>query len=99
MTPELGFPSFPQEMEVDVDSSRGVKIAFNGEQITKGGDPDDVFTVFENLITAVRAGDAAGIDMGRAALQRVFDRVSTAQGRVGADMRTIEEQKLRLAEL
>ena len=29
----------------------------------------------------------------------MFDRVSTAQGRVGADLRTIDEQKLRLSEL
>ena len=33
------------------------------------------------------------------ALERMFDRVSTSQGRVGADLRTIDEQKVRLSEL
>jgi len=47
----------------------------------------------------VRAGDAAGMDAGMQALDRMFDRLATAQGRVGADLRTIDEQKLRLDQL
>jgi flagellar hook-associated protein 3 FlgL len=87
------------EMLVDVDQQRAVKITFNGQQLTQGGDAQDIFVEFDNLIAAVRAGNATGIDAGMAALQRMFDRVSTAQGRVGADLRTIDEQKVRLDEL
>jgi len=87
------------EMFVDVDQHRAVKMAFDGRQLTQGSDPQDIFVEFESLIAAVRAGDDAGIDAGMEALGRMFDRVSTAQGRVGADLRTIDEQKLRLDEL
>src|SRR5262245_52218796 len=87
------------EMVVDIDQQRAVKIAFDGQLVTQGTDPQDVFVEFDNLIAAVRAGDVAGMDAGMQALQRMFDRVSTAQGRVGADLRTIDEQKLRLSEL
>ena len=87
------------EMLVDVDQQRAVKITFNGQLLTQGADAQDIFVEFDNLIAAVRAGNDAGIDAGMDALSRMFDRVSTAQGRVGADMRTVDEQKLRLDEL
>ena len=87
------------EMVVDIDQHREIKIAFNGQLVTQGADAQDVFVAFDNLIAAVRAGDDAGMDAGMAALQRMFDRVSTAQGRVGADLRTIDEQKVRLSEM
>jgi flagellin-like hook-associated protein FlgL len=86
-------------MVVDIDQQRAVKIAFNGQLITQGTDPQDVFVEFDNLIAAVRAGNDAGIDAGMQALERMFTRVSTAQGRVGADLRTIDEHKVRLDEL
>jgi flagellar hook-associated protein 3 FlgL len=87
------------EMVVDIDQQRAVKIAFNGQLVTQGSEPQDIFVEFDNLITAVRAGDDAGIAAGVQALQRMFERVSTAQGRVGADLRTIDEHKVRLGEL
>jgi flagellar hook-associated protein 3 FlgL len=87
------------EMVVDIDQQRAIKMAFNGQQIAQGADAQDIFVEFDNLIAAVRAGNDAGIDAGMAALDRMFDRVSTAQGRVGADLRTIDEQKLRLDNL
>ena len=87
------------EMVVDIDQQRAVKMAFNGEALTQGSDAQDIFVEFDNLIAAVRAGDQDGIDAGMQALTRMFDRVSTAQGRVGADLRTIDEHKLRLGEL
>jgi flagellar hook-associated protein 3 FlgL len=87
------------EMVVDIDQQRAVKMAFNGEALTQGSDAQDIFVEFDNLIAAVRAGDQDEIDAGMQALTRMFDRVSTAQGRVGADLRTIDEHKLRLGEL
>jgi len=97
--PVSAYAGSTNEMLVDVDQQRAVKITFNGQLITQGGDAQDIFVEFESLIAAVRAGDVAGVDAGMDALQRMFDRVSTAQGRVGADLRTIDEQKLRLDEL
>jgi flagellar hook-associated protein 3 FlgL len=97
--PVSAYAGSANEMVVDVDQQRALKITFNGQQLTQGGDAQDIFVEFDNLIAAVRAGNDAGIGAGMDALQRMFDRVSTAQGRVGADLRTIDEQKLRLDEL
>jgi flagellar hook-associated protein 3 FlgL len=97
--PVSAYAGSTSEMVVDIDQQRAVKIAFNGQLVTQGTEPQDIFVEFDNLIAAVRAGDNAGIDAGMQALQRMFERVSTAQGRVGADLRTIDEQKLRLSEL
>jgi flagellar hook-associated protein 3 FlgL len=97
--PVSAYAGSTSEMVVDVDQQRAVKIAFNGQLLTQGSDPQDIFVEFDNLIAAVRAGNDAGIDTGMQALQRMFDRVSTSQGRVGADLRTVDEQKVRLSEL
>jgi flagellar hook-associated protein 3 FlgL len=97
--PVSAYAGSTAEMLVDVDEQRDIKITFNGQLLTQGSDAQDIFVEFDALIAAVRAGDAAGIDAGMDALQRMFDRVSTAQGRVGADMRTIDEQKVRLDDL
>ena len=97
--PISAYAGSTSEMVVDIYQQRAVKIAFNGQLVTQGTEPQDIFAEFDDLIAAVRAGDNAGIDAGMQALQRMFERVSTAQGRVGADLRTIDEQKLRLSEL
>lgn len=97
--PISAYAGTANELFVDVDQQRAVKMAFDGRELTQGTDAQDIFVEFDSLIAAVRAGDDAGIDAGMQALQRMFDRVSTAQGRVGADLRTIDEQKLRLGEL
>lgn len=89
----------PVEMVVDVDEHRSLKVAFDGQAIAQGTDARDVFAEFDALIAAVRAGDDAAVGAGMDALRRMFDRVSTAQGRVGADLRTIGEQQLRLDEM
>jgi flagellar hook-associated protein 3 FlgL len=97
--PVSAYAGSTSEMIVDIDRQRAVKIAFNGELLTQGSDTQDIFAEFDALIAAVRAGDDAAIDAGMTALERMFDRVSTAQGRVGADLRTLDEQKVRLSEL
>ena len=97
--PVSAYAGSTNEMLVDIDQQRAVKITFNGQQITQGGDAQDIFTELDNLIAAVRAGNDTGIDAGMDAVQRMFDRVSNAQGRVGADLRTVDEQRLRLDEL
>jgi flagellar hook-associated protein 3 FlgL len=97
--PVSAYAGSTSEMIVDIDRQRAVKIAFNGELLTQGSDAQDIFAEFDDLIAAVRAGDDAAIDAGMTALERMFNRVSTAQGRVGADQRTLDEQKIRLSEL
>ena len=97
--PVSAYAGSASELLVDVDQQRAVKMTFNGQVLAQGSDAQDIFVELDNLIAAVRAGDDAGIGDGMDALQRMFDRVSTAQGRVGADLRTIDEQKLRLDEL
>lgn len=97
--PISAYAGSTSEMVVDVDQQRTIKIAFNGQLVTQGSDPQDIFVEFDNMIAAVRAGNDAGIDAGMQALQRMFNRVATSQGRVGADLRTVDEQKVRLSEL
>jgi flagellar hook-associated protein 3 FlgL len=94
--PVSAYAGSTSELLVDVDQQRAVKMTFDGQTLTQGSDANDIFVEFDALIAAVRAGDDTGIGAGMAALQRMFDRVTTAQGRVGADLRTIDEHKLRL---
>jgi flagellar hook-associated protein 3 FlgL len=96
--PISAYAGSTNEMFVDIDQQRAAKVAFDGQQITQGSDAQDIFTELDNLIAAVRAGNDAGIDAGMDAVQRMFDRVSRIQGRVGADLRTADEQRLRLDE-
>jgi flagellar hook-associated protein 3 FlgL len=86
-------------MQVDVGDDRAVTIAFDGESITRGSDAKDLFESLDELITAVGAGDNDGIATGIAALQRVFERATAAQSRVGNDMQLIGAQKVRLQQM
>ena len=90
--PVSAYAGSTQEMEVDIHRNRSVKVGVDGRQIAQGGDASDIFAAFDALIAAVRAGDDAGIGQGMDALQRMFDRVSIVQGRVGSDLRTLDEQ-------
>ena len=63
-------------------------LAFNGNAIAQGSDPQHVFDAFDDLITA-----------GIAALRRTFDRATTAQSRLGNDLNEIDSQKLRLQQM
>jgi flagellar hook-associated protein 3 FlgL len=83
-------------VQVDVGDGRAVTVAFAGEDITQGSDPQDLFATIDALITAVNAGDNDAIGTGVDALQRAFERATTAQSRLGNDMQVIDAQKLRL---
>ena len=86
-------------VQVDVGEDRAVTVAFDGEAITRGSDPQDLFETVDELITAVGAGDTAGITAGITALQAVFDRATAVQSRVGNDMQLIGAQQLRLQQM
>jgi|SRR5688572_20729110 flagellar hook-associated protein 3 FlgL len=87
------------EVRTDISGDRAVTIAFDGEAITRGTDPQDVFDSLDQLIADVSSGDNVGIDTGLAALRRAFDRATAAQSRVGSEMEMIDTQKLRLQQL
>jgi flagellar hook-associated protein 3 FlgL len=87
------------EVEVDIDRNRAVKVGLNGDAIARGGGAQDVFAVLDELIVAARAGDNTVLGNGVGKLKDVFTRVTTAQSRVGADLGTIDDQKLRLGQM
>ena len=65
-------------VSVDVSESLAVQVSRNGDALLRGADANDLFVEFDLLITAVRAGDAVGIDAGIAALNRAIDRATAA---------------------
>jgi flagellar hook-associated protein 3 FlgL len=87
-----------QEMSVGIDNGIDVAVALNGDAMARGSDANDVFAEIDNAIAAARNGDAAGLDTAAAALQRVFDRVTVAQSRVGTSLKFIDDAKGRLGE-
>lgn len=82
---------------VDIDSGRSVTLAVSGRAILQGSDATDVLTALENLASASKTGDTAGIQTGIDALQRAFNRAVQAQSRVGIDERSVDDTKQRLA--
>jgi flagellar hook-associated protein 3 FlgL len=81
---------------VDIDRQRSVAVSLNGAEIATGTASEDVFAVLQNLATAVRAADSAGITDGLAKLKDAFDRVTRAQSGVGKDLGDLDNQKTRL---
>ena len=84
------------DVEIDIDQSNAVQVSRNGDELLRGSDVNDLFVELDLLITAVRAGDAAGMDAGTDALNRAFDRATALQSQVGIDLRTTLEQRARL---
>lgn len=91
-----GYQGSTVEVSVDISREHDIAVVFNGESVAKGSDAADVFTVFDQAIAAVRAGDETGMNTAMAALQRAFDRSTAMQSRVGAGLRSIEETTLQL---
>jgi flagellar hook-associated protein 3 FlgL len=85
--------------QVDVGDGRAVTVAYDGQAITQGSDAQDLFETLEALITSINTADDDAIGTGLAALQRAFDRATTAQARIGNDMQVIDAQKMRLQQL
>ncbi len=83
-------------IEIDVDRQTAVDVALDGDSVLRGGDADDLFTVLEHLAAAVRAGDETALNDGSAALDRAFERMNRALGRVGADMAQVDLHKTHL---
>lgn len=86
------------EVSVDVSQEHEVAVVFNGESVAKGSDTTDVFTLFDQAIAAVRAGDETGMSNALGGLGRAVDRVTALQTRVGSSLRAIEDDVLTLQE-
>lgn len=86
------------EVSVDVHEEHEVQTAFNGEALTRGSDPDDLFVVMDRAITAARTGDEAALGTAMEDLQRALERATTFQSRIGAALRTIQDDRNRLSE-
>jgi flagellar hook-associated protein 3 FlgL len=87
------------ELDVEIGEARSVTMAFDGNVIAQGSDAQHVFDALDDLITAVSTGNEAGITTGNQAMERAFNRATTAQSRLGNDMTEIDSQKLRLQQM
>jgi flagellin-like hook-associated protein FlgL len=84
---------------IEIERGRLVSVTFDGREIAQGSDAANVFTVIDDLITAINAGDDTAIGSGIEALERGLDRALRAQGQLGADQRGVDEAALRLSVL
>jgi flagellar hook-associated protein 3 FlgL len=87
------------DVTAEVARGRRVLRTMDGERILRGTDTADLLTVLDALAVAVDAGDAAAIDVGLAALERAFARVSRAQSQVGIDQVSTQESADRWLDL
>lgn len=85
------------EVFVDVDTEHEVNIAFNGEALAKGAEPDDIFVALNDAIAAVRSGNESGLGAALEAIEKAQSRAAAMQSRVGASLRTVEADKISLA--
>ena len=85
--------------QVEIDRGRLVSTTFDGQAIAQGTDTDNVFTVMDQLVTAINNGDDAGIATAMQAVERALDRTLRAQGSLGADQRGLDEAGIRLTSL
>jgi len=76
---------------VNVDESRSVTIAMDGRKVLQGGDPADILTTIDGLVTAVQTGNQAVITAGLDALNRAFSRAVQAQTAVGTDEASVTD--------
>jgi len=83
-------------VQVEVDRNRLVAVTLDGQSIAQGSDPADVFTVLDQLATAINLGDNDGIGTAVAGLERALGRANLAQSRLGADERGIDDASARL---
>jgi flagellar hook-associated protein 3 FlgL len=86
-------------VKVDVSRTSSADVTVDGGSLLQGSAPADLFQSLDSLIGAVRTGNMAGIDAGLADLEQAFNRVTTAQSRVGATLSALPAEKARLDEM
>ena len=82
---------------VDIDRAKSVQATFDGQALTQGSDSTDLFTVIDDLRTAILANDTPNIENGFTALKRAFDRATNMQAQVGSGEASLEDQRSRLS--
>jgi flagellar hook-associated protein 3 FlgL len=87
------------DMEVDVGENRSVKVAFDGNTIAQGSAAQHVFDDIDDLITALSTGDEPGTTVALTAIKAAFTRATSAQSRLGNDLRELDSHKLRLQQM
>ena len=78
---------------IDIGPGRSVASTFDGGAILQGTDPVHVLDTLTALAAAISSGNQAAIDSGVQAVNRAFDRATTAQARLGNDLRTVDETR------
>ena len=83
-------------VQLDVGQGRTAPISFDGGAIAQGSDAADIFSTLSSLVTAIKAGDQAGMSQGTAALDRALDRATQAQTQVGLNMSSLDDVRAQL---
>jgi flagellar hook-associated protein 3 FlgL len=86
-------------VQTEIERGRLVSVTFDGQAIAQGADTADVFTVMDDLVTAINAGDDVAIGSAVAGVERALDRALRAQGRLGADERSLDDATIGLSTL
>lgn len=84
---------------VDIGQHVSVAVTLDGQSITQGSDPADVFSNIDNLITAIQSGDNAGISSGISSLDNAFNRAVSAQTGVGVSLNRLTSQSAHLTNM
>ena len=86
-------------VKVAINAGQQVAETWDGKAILQGSASTDVLTTLDNLATAVRNGDQAGMTQGIADLQAAFSRATQAQNALGTDENSVSNATSRLATL
>lgn len=86
-------------VQLDTSRTSSAEVTIDGGGMMQGGASSDLFATLDALSAAVRAGDMGAIDSGLTDLDAAFDRVTSAQSRVGATLNALPAERLRLDEL
>ena len=81
---------------IDIDRAVSVQATFSADAILRGSDAANLFSELDNLAAAIRAGDVTGIDAGRDALDRAFERAVATQAQVGISLRSIDTGRVQI---
>jgi flagellar hook-associated protein 3 FlgL len=90
-----GYQGDSAPTRLEIETGRTVASTFDGGSIFQGTDPAHVLDVLTTLAADVVAGNSSGIAAGVDALQRAFDRATTAQAEVGNDLKLIDDSRVR----
>ena len=86
-------------VSVTVNTGTQVAETWDGQAILQGSDATNLLTSLDNLATAVKSGDQAGMTAGLTALQSAFSRATAAQEALGSDENSVTAATQRLSTL